>query len=124
MSVSTLDRAGITISALCIVHCVLLPVATTALPMLGLLAENETIHKVLVLLAIIPAVFAFTRTLKYKLAFFIRGVALFGILALFAGAFIEAFHDFETMLTVIGGLSLAAAHIWRSLAVRSHLHES
>ncbi len=124
MSVSTLDRTGVAISALCIVHCVLLPIATTTLPMLGLLAENKTIHISLVLLAIIPAIFAFSRSMRYRFSIFIRGMALFGISALFAGAYIEDFHDYEAILTTAGALSLASAHIWRSIAARSHLHEN
>ena len=118
MSISTIDRTGVAISGLCVIHCLLLPVASSVLPMLGVLAENEIVHKALVALAIFPAVFAFSNPIRSKFAILIRSAALFGILALFAGAYVEAFHDFESILTVIGALSLASAHIWRSFAIR------
>lgn len=122
MSISTLDRTGVAISGLCILHCLLLPVASSALPLLGVLAENEMIHKALVALAIFPAAFAFSRPLRSRFTLFIRGAALFGILGLFAGAYAEAFHDYEALLTVVGAFCLAFAHIWRSLALRPYPH--
>ena len=121
MSISTVDRAGVTISGLCLIHCLLLPLAASVLPMVGLIAENEVIHKALVLLAIFPASFAFFKPTS-KFPQIIRSVALFGILALIAGGYVEAFHDFEKVLTVLGGMSLATAHLLRLKLELSHRH--
>jgi len=124
MSTSTIDRAGVAISGLCVIHCLLLPLATSALPLVGLLAENEMIHKTLVLLAVIPAALAFSRPSGSRLSHIIRGGALFGILVLLAGAYVEAFHDIEASLTLIGALSLASAHLMRLKSQSSHQHKN
>jgi len=124
MSLLTIDRAGIAISALCIIHCLLLPLAASVLPIIGLLAENENIHKALVLLAIVPAAMAFSSFIGSRMAMIICGLGVFGILTLIAGAFVESFHDFETIMTVIGAFSLASAHILRLFAIKSHHHKN
>lgn len=122
MTTSTFDRAGVALSALCILHCLLLPMAAGVLPMVGLWAENEMIHKVLVLLAIVPALFAFFGSISSRIAPLIRGLGLLGISLLIAGAFVESLHDFETVLTVLGAVTLASAHIWRLSRNRAHPH--
>lgn len=95
MSASTIDRAGVAISALCIVHCVLLPFVMSVFPLVGVLAENETVHKILVFFAILPAVFAFSSAIPSKFSAIVRSLGVFGMVALFAGAFVETLHDFE-----------------------------
>jgi len=124
MTVSTFDRAGVAISALCVIHCLLLPLVTSLLPVLGLIAENEMIHKGLVLLAIGPAALAFLGPFRSRYSLAIRGLGFFGLSALLAGAFVEPLHDFETTLTVIGGISLASAHIFRGILNRPHIHQN
>ena len=49
---------------------------------MGVLAENETIHKALVLLAIIPAAFAFTDFNGSKSPFLIAGLGVVGVISL------------------------------------------
>ncbi len=124
MITSTFDRAGVTLSALCIVHCLLLPLTTSFLPLMGVLAENETIHKALVLLAIIPAAFAFTDFNGSKSPFLIAGLGVIGVISLLMSAFIEAFHDYEAILTLVGAVILASAHIVRIRANKHHPHEN
>lgn len=116
MTSKTFDRAGLAISSLCIMHCILLPLAASTLPILGAFSENELIHKVLVLVAIIPAFFAFMPVSNTKLSSLMRSVGLIGISTLFAGAFIESLHDFETILTLVGATCLTSAHALRLLA--------
>lgn len=122
MTAKAIDYAGVSISALCIVHCVLLPVAAIALPIAGSLAEAEAFHKVLVLVAIVPAILAFSKIDPSKSAPFIRSLGVCGVLILLVGAFVEAFHDYETVLTVTGAVGLASAHILRSVSRRLHSH--
>jgi len=123
MSVSTIDRAGVAISTLCILHCMILPLAVSSLPILGAFTENEGIHKILVLCAILPAVIAFLGLSKSKAALWCRGLLVIGAACLIAGAYIEALHDFEKVLTIIGAMSLASAHLWKIKLNRPHTHE-
>ena len=113
-----LDATAVTISALCVVHCLALPLLAAGLPVLGALAEAEWIHKGLVLSAIPVSILAFTRT--HRATGKVIGLALLaglGLSILMSAAFIEAAHDYETPLTVTGASLLAIAHIlrWRRL---------
>ena len=124
MSSSTFDRAGVALSALCIVHCVVLPLTTSLLPVMGLLTESEFIHKGLVGLAVIPALFAFTGSISSPYAAMIRSLGLLGILTLITGAFFEPLHDHETSLTIMGAVCLGGAHILRTALNRPHIHRN
>lgn len=124
MIAKSIDHAGVAISALCVVHCVLLPALANALPIAGSIAENEGLHKAFVLIAIVPAALAFTSVTQSKYATSIRMLGVFGILTLLASAFIGALHDMETILTIMGALSLASAHIWRIASNQAHPHQN
>lgn len=121
---TVIDRAGITISALCLVHCIGLPILASLSPVLGLLAENESVHKALVLLAIIPAALSFVPNRAYKFTPLISSFGFFGVVALLVSAFFEPLHDYETVLTVIGASALSAAHLIRLMNNVPHHHEN
>ena len=112
-----IDRAGVGLSTLCIVHCLLLPILASSLPILGLLSEFEWIHKGLVMIAL-PVALSLIATTK---RFGIQILAAFGAIMLFGAAFIHQFHDFETVMTICGGLFLGLAHIIRQ-ATQRHAH--
>ncbi|MDE0177198.1 MAG: MerC domain-containing protein, partial [Gammaproteobacteria bacterium] len=47
-----LDLAAVGLSTLCLLHCVALPVLVALMPVVGQAAENELVHRVLVVLAV------------------------------------------------------------------------
>ena len=104
-----LDGLGTALSAACILHCVALPAIGIAAPVLAAAVEGEGVHKALTLVAVAVAAAAFSRPRAAGL----RWLGGLGSLLLLAGAFAESLHDFETPLTVGGGLLLAAAHLLR-----------
>ncbi|MEM9168251.1 MAG: MerC domain-containing protein [Pseudomonadota bacterium] len=110
---STLDGSAVGLSLLCLIHCLALPVLAAFMPVAGVWAEAEWIHQILVLIAIpITALAALGhRQSAVGLSFIVP--AVLGLALLLAAGFIEALHDFETPLTVIGATLLASAHIWR-----------
>lgn len=124
MNASTFDRAGVAISALCIIHCLFLPMVTTVLPLFALIAENEDIHKILIVLAVLPALIAFAPSLPLKAGGVIRGAGCLGVLCLIFGAFAEPLHDYEKYLTVLGAFCLAFAHVYRMFVYRHHRHKN
>lgn len=124
MTTKAIDHAGVALSSLCIIHCVLLPLVISTLPIVAILSENEIIHKALVFLAIIPAAFAFSGRITSKFSFLIRIVGMAGIALLFLGAFVERLHDFETLLTLTGATLLTSAHVLRLLRNRPHSHDN
>ena len=108
-----LDASAISISGLCLLHCLALPLLSAFLPIAGALAEAEWVHAGLVLIAIPITGFVIFRHLTSAGSIIFPIVAVIGLLLLLAGAFVEPLHDFEVLLTVLGAITLAAAHIGR-----------
>ncbi|MEL6257591.1 MAG: MerC domain-containing protein [Pseudomonadota bacterium] len=104
------DSAAIGLSAACLVHCLALPILASVLPLAGLLAEAEWIHWVFVALAFPASVLAFRARPLNLWETGLRGLAAIGLSALVLAALGWPDHEFETPLTVFGGLVLAAAH--------------
>ena len=111
-----IDASAITMSGLCLVHCLALPLMAALLPLAGVAAEAEWLHKVFVAVAIPLSGFAVLRgaTGRGRAGFVI--LATSGLALLVSAAFVEALHDIETPLTVSGALLLVGAHVrrWRS----------
>lgn len=110
-----LDASAITLSGLCLVHCLALPALAVALPLAGLWAEQEWVHQIFALSALPITVFAMTRPFHEGARTSFNMLAGIGLTLLIGAAFIEGLHDLETPLTVVGALLLATAHIrrWR-----------
>lgn len=103
-----LDASAIGLSGLCMLHCLALPFAAVALPMLGGLAEAEWLHLAFVMAAAPLAVLSLTR--GRPLSWPLIGLAFGGLALMTAGALGLPSHDWETGLTLAGGLMLAGAH--------------
>ena len=112
-----IDSTGLSLSTLCIIHCLLLPILGSSLPILGVLSESEWIHKGLVIF-VLPVALSLIATTK-RLG--VQILAVLGASMLFTAAFIPLFHDFETVMTVSGGLLLGLAHTLRLIKQR-HSH--
>ena len=111
------DTGGVVISLLCVVHCLALPIIGLMLPVFGILSENEWVHKILVMLALPLFInLAFKSNKSYIIL-----LAIFGIMLLFSGAFYEPFHEYETIITVMGSCALGAAHL-QNLRFKRHAH--
>lgn len=104
-----LDLASMALSALCVAHCLLLPFAIAALPMFGALAQNDWVHKALVLTAIPMSGLAVWQSGAWHKSEVTVPMAS-GLFLLAIAAFVPALHDFEAGLSVFGALLVAAAH--------------
>lgn len=100
------DPAAITLSGLCLVHCLALPMLSVVLPVLGAWAEAEWVHLLVIALALPLALFA----LRGKAARPLLGLALAGLAAMVLAALHWPSHEAEIVLNTSGGLALAAAH--------------
>ena len=107
------DSLAIGVSGLCVIHCLALPLMASLLPLAGVWAEAEWVHWLFVAIAAPVSLWAFSRpeTRSWPLAI----LAVSGLALLVAGAAEFPSHDWETGLTVAGGLLLAGAHTlnWR-----------
>ena len=113
-SLTTLfDASAIGLSALCLVHCLLLPVVAALLPALAAAGEGEWMHLLFVVLAVPLAAAALWRAHRLRrLPGLLLALAGTGIAGLLAGALGWPSEALETPLTVTGGVLLAAAHVW------------
>jgi len=108
-----LDAIAIFLSALCVVHCVAFPIIAVLLPFVSHIAELEIFHKALVVVTLPISTFAIAVTKPGRDRWVFAVIAGLGLSFLVAGAFVEAWHDYETILTVIGAVTIGAAHIFR-----------
>jgi len=106
------DRAATVLSLSCVAHCVALPVLAVSLPFLAVAAEAEWVHWVMTVLAIcVSAIVIVNARASLSPAFLVP--ALIGIGLIASALFADEFGVDETLPTVIGGILLAAAHIYR-----------
>ena len=107
------DFAAISLSGLCLIHCLALPVLAVSLPVLGAWADVEWIHWAFIAMAVPISLLALSRgqrTGRARRAM----LAATGLGLMIAGA--AGIGD-ETVMTVVGGVTLAVAH---ALNLRRH----
>jgi len=108
----TYDRAATALSLACIVHCLALPIAAVSLPFLAAAAEAEWIHWLLTPLAIAASLTVIVSAENARVPSFLAPASI-GMLLIGGSLFAEPLGFEETPPTVIGGLCLAVAHLYR-----------
>jgi hypothetical protein len=118
-----MDAAAVVLSGVCMLHCLALPIALTILPIVNVTLLDESTFHLIMMAVILPiSIIALTigcRQHKDKLTLVLGSVGL-GILTITA----IFGHDLlgltgERIVTSIGGLILAAAHIQNYLCCRN-----
>lgn len=128
------DKLSVCLSLCCILHCIALPILVILMPSLASFWINsESVHIVLVLLAIPISLFAMTKSLRKHNDYKCIGLAILGLFLLTIAIFMHDIgfisepghgesghgeHDnhsglaemLETIFTVMGGLVLLSAH--------------
>ena len=115
------DLFAAAVSVLCLVHCLLLPLVLTLMPVVGVLSGDPWVHRALVLIAVPATLWAVWNTPLRKGGCLFVIPALSGLLLLLLAAFVAPLWPIEETLTVTGALILAAAHIGRRQRHRSLL---
>lgn len=110
------DKVAIGFSALCLVHCLLLPVAVVLLPTVGLFTvlSDEVFHLAMVTLVLPVSAVALTLGCKQHRDWRVVTLGISGLLtlvltAVFAHDYLG--HELEIVFTVIGAILVAACHI-------------
>ena len=106
-----LDPVGMTLSGLCLAHCLALPALSLALPFLGSWSEQEWVHLAVIVLAA-PAAAA---ALRGPAARGLLAIAMLGLGCMIAAVLGWPGPGWELALNVSGGALLASAHAlhWR-----------
>ncbi len=112
----TLDRLAIWLSGLCLVHCLVFPIAIAILPVLaGILPRQWWVHPVILAAALPLAVVALVRGWRRSGDVRPLLIGATGLAFLIAGVVAAEGSTAEVVLTVTGGLVLSSAHVlnWR-----------
>jgi hypothetical protein len=110
---SKLDNVGMTASILCAIHCAVVPLLLTSLPLLGLgFLANPVIEWSMIIFALCIGVYAiglsYVRTHHKRLPMVLL---IIGFLIIITGhLFITSWH--EAIIVPIGGLLIATAHFF------------
>ena len=112
---SILDGVAVFLSATCLLHCLALPILITLYPIAhSSILDEQTFHLVMLLLILPASLIALTigcRAHKDMATMILGGIGLtvLTVTALFGHGLVGI--DGERLMTSIGGLVLAAAHI-------------
>ncbi len=111
-NILNVDRAASALSLTCVAHCLALPVIAVSSPALVPVAEAEWVHWLLAALSILASSTVLTLAPNARTVSFILPALAGSALIVFA-IFAEGIGLDETPPTVIGGLLLAGAHLFR-----------
>ena len=117
LPLSRLDRLGMLVSSLCLVHCLALPLMIAALPALGnTLPSDAMIHSALILVALPVTGYALLRGYRTHRRTPPLLIGAVGMLLVAAALFVGPRIYLEQALTILGGLLVTGAHLinWRS----------
>lgn len=128
----TLDLTGVSLSAVCVAHCLLFPVLLAAAPLLtpGLaeaLGASHAWHFGLLAIAAPVSLVALGWSVRASHARWpVLAMGVFGLTLMAIGALHLSSQLVETIITLSGVIVLATAHLinWRAQARAGHDHES
>ena len=128
----TLDLTGVSLSAVCVAHCLLFPVAAVAAPMMApglaeVFGASHAWHFGLLAIAAPISLLALGWSVRASHARWpVLALGLLGLALMTIGALHLSSQLVETIITLSGVLILAGAHLinWRAQARAGHDHES
>lgn len=110
------DKTAISLSLLCGIHCLALPLLLTLLPGFSALQlDGEALHLWLLLAVIPSSLYALTTGCKKHQHYKVTALCIPGLVILIVAAFLGEHilgELWEKTLTVIGASIVAASHIW------------
>lgn len=119
-----LDKFAVLLTGICIVHCLIAPIAITLLPIITLssMVEDILFHQMMLWLVLPSSLFALFIGCKKHRNFAIVATGMLGLAILVTVALLG--HDVlsitqEKIFTIVGGLVLAASHVMNYRACQS-----
>jgi hypothetical protein len=111
-----LDRLGMTASTLCAVHCALVPIFLTTLPLLGLeFLSNEWVEISMIVVSVLLGTLSLSMSYRKQHHKLLPFMVLFSGFALITIGHFSGMASLEPILIPLGGFTVAAAHLvnWR-----------
>ncbi len=117
-----LDGAAVGLSALCLVHCLALPLLVAGLPFFTQFAEGH-LHLQMLVIVLPLSIVALGLGFRHHRSVKIVAAGVIGMLTLVIGATVA--HSYlglaaDRAFTISGALILAAAHFYNSVRTREH----
>lgn len=119
------DQFAIGLSAVCAIHCVVLPVLMVMLPSLASLPlQNEAFHLWMVIIVVPTSVYALFMGCKQHKRYRLLVFGLVGIALLVSAVVIgeETLGIWEKVITLTGAMILATGHYLNFRECRKHSH--
>src|SRR3712207_2961021 len=113
-----IDQLAVSLSGLCLVHCLLGTVLLAILSAASSFAFSHEIHSVGLLLAAPLAAVGLWRGVKVHGYWQVAMLGALGLLLMICGVFATHGHAAEVSLTVLGVTLLAAAHLYNIRTLR------
>ncbi len=117
--VSRINLLAAGLSAVCLMHCLALPVLISLLALSVPFSENEIVHVTLVLMAAPATLWVIHKSRSRRNHRLFVVAATIGLALMFAGTFFAPLARFEEPLTIAGALLLVTAHIRHWFTLRA-----
>jgi hypothetical protein len=119
-STSWLDGAAVGLSALCLIHCLALPLLVAGLPFLAQFSEGH-LHAQMLVVVLPLSIIALGLGYRHHRSALIVGTGVVGMVILAVGATFAHSHwglAADRSFTIVGALVLATAHFYNSVRTR------
>ncbi len=116
----TSDASAVLLSSFCVMHCLLIPALSAMAPLTTVWVGQEWVHQALVVAALLVSGYAIRVSLADSEGRWFASLAAIGLTILTGAAFVPFFHDYETPMTVVGAVMLAASHVYRWIWRHQH----
>jgi hypothetical protein len=120
-----LDQLGIGASIACAIHCAVLPIVVTSLPLIGLeFLANTWVEIIMIFVSALIGTWSIAGSYAKHKKGLPTVLLIFGFLQIAIGHF--AWHEMEAMLIPVGGFTIAAAHFinWKYIRICGHNQEN
>ena len=121
-SITLVDRMAVSLSLLCLMHCLVMPLLLIALPSLAIsVFASENVHLWLVYAVIPSSLFALGMGCRQHRRGLFLLIGLAGLSLLTLGILVEHIgwdHAFEQLFTAAGAILIALAHVLNFRACR------
>lgn len=120
-STERLDKIGVSLSAICLFHCLFLPVLLVTLPSVAFLSflKNPISEAILIIFAIGNAILVVTKNFKKHMNFIVPTVFASGIVMLSLFFFAHDVVEQNEYIVLIGAALIGSGHIFNSYFCKS-----